>query len=309
MAHKLVIIGSGPAGLTAGIYAGRAKLAPLIIEGSQPGGQLTTTTKVENWPGTVSIFGPDLMDEMRKQAQTCGATFMQDMIVKVDFTKKPFTLFFANNKTIETESVIIATGSSNKKLGCVGEAEYFSKGVSTCATCDAPFYSDKEIIIVGGGDTAMTEAEHLLKFAKKITVIQNLDALSGKDPIKDRVIASPKVEFMFNSSVKEIKGNGQNVTEVIVENLKDKTTKAVPVQGVFIAIGFNPNTKFLGDQLEIDKYGYLVLSGKTKTSVDGVFAAGDVADYVYRQAVVSAGMGCMAALDAQAYLTKNETHE
>ena len=302
MKHKLVIIGSGPAGLTAGIYAGRAKLSPLIIDGPQPGGQLMTTTKVENWPGHVSVGGPDLMIDMRMQAQTCGAEFLSESIVKVDFSKRPFTLVTDSGKTLEAESVIISTGAVNKKLGCPGESEYWGKGLSTCATCDAPFYEGKEVVIVGGGDSAMTEAEHLLHFAKKLTVVHILDKLTGKDPIKDKVLANSKAQFIYNATVVEVVGDGQRVTSAIVENQQDKSRSTISADGVFIAIGFNPNTAIFKGQLDMDQYGYLLVKNHTRTNVEGVFAAGDVSDYRYRQAVTSAGVGCMAALDAQAFL-------
>ena len=302
----MAIIGSGPAGLTAGIYASRAQLSTIVFEGDLPGGQLMTTTKVENWPGFVEIDGPDLMLDIRKHAEHYGAKLVQEKITDVDFKNKPFTLISQGGNKIQAKSVIVASGASSKKLGCPGEKEYFAKGVSTCATCDAPFYRDKEVIIVGGGDTAVVEAEHLSRFATKITIIQILDKLSGKDPLKFKVMEDPKVNFMFNSTVKEIKGDGNQVTEVVVENVNDKSITNVSTQGVFLAIGYKPNTDMFKGQLDLDNFGYVALKDETRTSVDGVFAAGDVADYVYRQAIVSSGAGCKAALDAQAYLVKQE---
>ena len=304
MAYDVVIIGAGPAGLTAGIYASRGKLNTALIEGSQPGGQLMTTTDVENWPGNISIMGPELMINMREQAQKCGCLLISASVTKVDFTKTPFILYLDNGQEIQAQSVIVATGASHKKLGCPGEKEYFAKGVSVCATCDAPFFANKEVVIVGGGDSAMTEAEHLTHFVKKLTVVHILDKLTGKDPIKDKVLANPKVEVLYSSAVKEIKGDEQKVTLVVIENQLDKSLTTIHADGVFVAIGLAPNTSIFKGQLDINNYGYLVVKDNTKTSVDGVFVAGDVADYRYRQAVTSAGTGCMAALDCQAYLSK-----
>lgn len=306
MKYQVAIIGSGPAGLTAGVYSARGNLSTIVIEGNQPGGQLTTTTSVENWPGEASILGIDLMEKMRDHAKKYGCALAQKAITKVDFSAQPYKLYTDSNDVIEAESVIIATGSSNKKLGCTGEDEYFSKGVATCATCDAPFYNGKEVIVVGGGNTAVTEAEHLLHFASKVTIVHILDQLTANDPIKDKVLENPKASFIYSSTIVEIKGDGQRVTEIVVENQKDKSKTTLKADGVFIAIGFNPNTQLFKDQLEVDQYGYLVLKGHTQTSKEGVFAAGDVADFLYRQAITSAGMGCMAALDAQRYLSQKE---
>jgi thioredoxin reductase (NADPH) len=306
MLYDVVIIGSGPAGLTAGIYASRAKLSTLIIEGHQPGGQLMTTTKVENWPGEVSIDGPELMINMRSQAEQCGSTLLSESVTRVDFSKRPFTLWTDSGKEVQAKTVVVGTGATSKRLGCPGENEYWAKGVSTCATCDAPFFTDKDIVIVGGGNTAMTEAEHLTHFARSITIVHILDKVTANDPIKDKVLASPKVRFMYSSTVTEIKGNENNVTSVVVQSQLDKTTQEITAQGVFVTIGFNPNTSLFKGQLAMDNYGYLTVTGHTKTSIPGVFAAGDVSDYRYRQAVTSAGVGCMAALDCQAFVAANE---
>lgn len=304
--YDVAIIGSGPAGLTAGIYASRAQLKTIVIEGNQPGGQLMTTTAVENWPGSVSIQGPDLMLNMRDQATTCGAELLQETVDKVDFSKRPFTLTSSSGKTIEARTVIIGTGATHKKLGVPGEKEYFSKGVAVCATCDAPFYRDKEVFVIGGGNTAVTEAEHLTHHAKKVTVVQISDSLSATDPIKFKILDNPKVSFIYSSVVKEITGNGEKVTGITIEHTETKELTKLPADGVFVAIGFNPNTELFKDQLERDKIGYLVVNKNTITSVEGVFAAGDVADWKYRQAITSAGMGCIAALDAQAFLTSGK---
>lgn len=306
MAYKVVIIGSGPAGLTAGVYTSRAKLSPLIIEGNLPGGQLMTTTLVENWPGEVSIMGPQLMQKMKEHAKKYGASFESNLVKNVDLSKFPYQIIMDSGKTIETESIIIASGASHKKLDCKGEKEYWGKGVTTCATCDGPFYQDREVIIAGGGNTAVTEASFLSKFASKITIIQILEQLSANDPIKDQVLADPKVSFVYNSKIVEIKGNGEHVTSIIVENQKTKESKEIPASGIFIAVGFKPNTDMFKGQLDMDQYGYLKLTDGTKTSKEGVFAAGDVSDYRYMQAITAAGLGCMAALDCEKYVREKE---
>lgn len=305
MVYDVAIIGSGPAGLTAGIYSARAKLQTVVIEGPQPGGQLMNTAAVENWPGMVSVQGSDLMMGTRKQAETCGASFVPGSVTHVDFSSKPYTLFLDEGQSIQSRSVIIASGSINRKLNCPGEETYFAKGVSVCATCDAPFYKDKEVIVVGGGNSAVAESYHLAHFARKVTMVHILDKLTANDPIKDKVVADPKISIIYNATVKEIGGNGDHVTHVMVEDQKTKQMTQVLASGVFVAIGFSPNTAFLGDALEIDQYGYLVRAkGSTATSKEGVFAAGDVTDYFYRQAITASSSGCMAALDCQAYLAK-----
>jgi thioredoxin reductase (NADPH) len=306
MNYQLVVIGSGPAGLTAAIYASRAKLKTLVIEGTQPGGQLMTTTNVENWPGNVSIPGPELMINMRSHAEACGAELLMESVVSVETTSRPFVVRTDSGKKIMADTVIVCTGATSKRLGCPGEQEYWAKGVSTCATCDAPFFEGKDIVIVGGGNTAVTEAEHLTHFAKSVTIVHILDALTANDPIKDKVLSHPKVTFRYTSTVVEITGDENHVTGVVLEHQKTKERTTLATQGVFIAIGFNPNTSLFKDKLAMDAYGYLTLTGHTKTSVPGIFAAGDVADYRYRQAITSAGVGCMAALDCQAFLASEE---
>ena len=306
MHYKVAIIGSGPAGLTAGVYASRAKLSTIIIEGQQPGGQLMTTTNVENWPGNVSIPGPDLMINMRSHAESCGAELLMESVIRVDFSQRPFTLYTDGNKTITADTVIIGTGAKNKLLGCPGEQEYWAKGVSTCATCDGPFFNDRDIMIVGGGNTAVTEAEHLTHFAKSVTMVHILDQLTANDPIKDKVLASPKASVVYETTVVAIKGDGNRVTGVVLENQKSKERTERAIDGVFIAIGFNPNTSIFKGILAMDQFGYLTVTEHTKTSIPGVFAAGDVSDYRYRQAITSAGIGCMAALDCQAFLASGK---
>ncbi|MFH1461607.1 MAG: thioredoxin-disulfide reductase [bacterium] len=302
--EKVIIIGSGPAGLTAGIYLGRAKFNPLLIEGMQPGGQLTTTTDVENWPGNKKVAGFKLMMDMKEHAKHSGCKIISDTVTKVDFSKIPYTIFTKSGKELKTESVIIATGASHKKLGIQGEQEYWAKGVSVCATCDAPFFQDKHVVVIGGGDSAVTEAEHISHIAKKVTLIHILEELTGKDPIKYKIMENPKVEIIYNSVVKKIDGDGQKVTNIEIEHQKTGDKKIIQTDGVFIAIGMKPNTDFLKDQIELDNYGYIILKSKTQTSKEGIFAAGDVADFTYKQAITSAGFGCMTALDSQKYLSK-----
>lgn len=304
MIERVVIIGSGPAGLTAGIYLGRAKFEPLLIEGMQPGGQLTTTTKVENWPGIKEVMGFKLMMDIKDHAKASGCKIISDTVERVDFSNTPYKIFTKLGKEILAESVIVATGASHKKLNIPGEQEYWAKGVSVCATCDAPFFQDKNVIIVGGGDSAVTEAEHLTHFAKSVTIVHILEELTAKDPIKYKVLENKKVNVIYNSSVKKIDGDGLRMTKVTIEHQKTGDTKVIPADGLFIAIGMKPNTDFLKEQIELDNYGYVVLTGKTTTSKDGVFAAGDVADFVYKQAITASGFGTQAALDCQKYLSK-----
>lgn len=302
MIHNVIIIGSGPAGLTAGIYSARGQLAPLIFEGNQPGGQLMTTTTVENWPGDISVMGPQLMMRMQKHAQAYGATLIQENVESVDLSSQPYTVTTNNGKEYKTHAIIIATGSSHKKLGAKGEQEYWGKGVTTCATCDGPFYRDKEVVIAGGGNSAMTEASFLTKFCSKVTVVQILDHITANDPIKDDVIGHEKVDIVLSSKVVKIQGDGNHITQVIIENQETKERSSIPASGLFIAIGFHPNTGIVKGQLEMDEFGYIKRHGHTKTSKEGVFACGDVSDYVYQQAITSAGEGCMAALDCEKYL-------
>lgn len=302
--HDLIIIGSGPAGLTAGIYAGRAGLQPLIIDGSMPGGQLMTTTTVENWPGEVSIFGVDLMIKMREHAQTYGVTFQGGMVASVNFKNKPFEITLNDETQLHAKSVIVANGSSHKKLGCPGEQEYFGRGVTVCATCDAPFYKEKRVVVVGGGNSAMTEAEHLTHFASHVTILQLPATITATDPIKDKVFNHPNVSVICNAQTTEIIGNGTTVVGISYKNLLTGAVETIPVDGVFVAIGLKPNSAPYEGQLELTQFGHVKLYEKTKTSVEGVFVAGDIADGVYQQAISSAGDGCKAALDAQRYLTQ-----
>ncbi len=300
--EKLVIIGSGPAGLTAGVYAARANLSPIIIDGYEPGGQLMTTTYVENWPGDTRILGPALMKKMRDHAAHYNARFLSDTITSADLTKRPFVLTTRREKEIHTHTLIIATGAKPKRLKCPGENTYWGKGVTTCAVCDGVFYKDKEVVVVGGGDTAMESASFLTNFTDKITIVHILPELTASQAMQERVINNPKINIIYNSTVTAIQGDGKKVTGVTITNQQTKKTSDLPTGGVFIAIGLTPNTHLFKDQLAMNDYGYLLLKDHTATSVPGVFAAGDVADSRYRQAITAAGTGCAATLDAERYL-------
>lgn len=305
--HKVIIIGSGPAGFTAGLYAGRANLNPVIFEGIQPGGQLTITTEVENYPGFAKgIMGPELMEIMREQAHRFGATSIYKVITKVDFTARPFRLW-ATDEEYTADAVIVATGASAKLLGLPSEKEYMGYGVSACATCDGFFFRNQEVIVVGGGDTAIEEATFLTKFASKVTIVHRRDQLRASKIMQDKAMRNPKIAFIWDSVVEEIYGKTENgkktVTGVRLRNVKTGAQSDVRTDGVFMGIGHKPNTDLFKGQLEMDEIGYLKLQGRsTRTNIPGVFAAGDVADSVYRQAVTAAGSGCAAAIDAERWL-------
>jgi thioredoxin reductase (NADPH) len=302
--QKVVIIGSGPAGLTAGLYAARANLKPLLIEGLEAGGQLMLTTMVENWPGfRDGIMGPDLMSEMRAQAERFGTEIIQSNVASVDLKHRPFTLTLSDGRKITTESLIIATGASARWLEIGSDRKLSGRGVSTCATCDGYFFRGRPIAVVGGGDSAMEEAIYLTKFASKVTVIHRRDSLRASKIMQDKAFANSKIEFIWDSEISEVRDVGKGeVTSVVVRNLKTGARTELPLDGVFIAIGHTPNTKLFEGQLELDPAGYIITHAGTRTSVPGVFAAGDVQDHVYRQAVTAAGSGCMAAIDAERYL-------
>ncbi len=309
--HKIAIIGSGPAGFTAALYTGRANLNPVMFEGMQPGGQLTITTEIENYPGFENgIMGPELMDVMRKQAQRFGAKSIYKEITEVDFSKRPFLL-----KTYDdvhtADAVIVATGASARLLNLPSENKFMGYGVSACATCDGFFFKDLKVLVVGGGDTAMEEANFLTKFASEVTVIHRRDEFRASKIMTDRVKKNPKIKLLTNKIVKEVLGTEQNgrksMTGVLLEDTKDHSVTEVQADGLFIAIGHKPNTEIFKNILDMDETGYLkVKPGSTYTNIPGVFAAGDVADKNYRQAVTAAGTGCMAALDAERWLEAQE---
>lgn len=305
--HRLIILGSGPAGCSAAIYAARAQLNPLLIHGPQPGGQLTITTDVENYPGFADVVqGPWLMEQMHKQAEHCGTKIVQDLIIKADLSAKPITLTADSGTVYTCDALIIATGASAKWLGLESEKTFAGKGVSACATCDGPFFRNRDVVVVGGGNSAMEEALFLANFCTSVTVVHRRDDFRGEKVLRERVKNHPKIKIIWNSAVDEILGDTGptgGVHSVRVKNVLDNTTSIVKTHGIFIAIGHKPNTDLFKGQLEMDDVGYLkVPAGKVSTAIPGVFAAGDVADSVYRQAVTAAGLGCMAALDANRYL-------
>ncbi|MCX7877590.1 MAG: thioredoxin-disulfide reductase [Ignavibacteria bacterium] len=305
--HNVIIIGSGPAGLTAALYAARANLSPLVFEGLQPGGQLTITTEVENYPGFEhGILGPELMDIMRKQAQRFGARCEFKIVEKVELSSRPFKIY-TSSEEYQTKSVIIATGASAKLLGLPSESEYMGFGVSACATCDGFFFKDQRIIVIGGGDTAMEEANYLTKFGKEVTIVHRRDEFRASKIMLERARKNPKIKFITNTVLEEVIGVNDNgkkkVTAARLKNVKTGETWIHEVEGIFLGIGHKPNTDLFKGQLNLDANGYIITENKsTKTNIEGVFACGDVQDHVYRQAVTAAGSGCMAAIDAERYL-------
>jgi len=302
--HRLIILGSGPAGYTAAIYAARANLHPVVIQGSEPGGQLTTTTDVDNYPGYKDgVQGPAMMEDFREQAERFGTEIIWDHIEHADLSNRPFHLKGEEGE-YTSDALIIATGASARYLGLESEQTFAGRGVSACATCDGFFFKDQEVAVVGGGDTAVEEAIYLANICSKVTLIHRRDELRAEKIMQDRLFAMDNVVVQWNSITDEILGDDSGVTGVRLKSTVDDAVEELKVSGVFIAIGHTPNTGFVGDQLEKDDVGYLITNGKgTATSVEGVFAAGDVADPIYRQAVTSAGEGCRAALDAERWLT------
>ena len=306
--RNVLIIGSGPAGLTAAIYTARANLAPLLVEGWQSGGQLTTTTEVENFPGFAKgIMGPDLMKEMRAQAERFGTDFLTGDVTAAEFGARPLKIRVDHERTIEARTVIIATGASAIQIGLKNETRLTGHGVSTCATCDGFFFRGKELVVVGGGDSAMEEANFLTKFANKVYVVHRRDKLRASKIMQDRAFKNDKISFIWNTVVEDILGE-DTVSGVRLNNLVTGTTTTLPASGVFVAIGHRPNTALFAGQLDMDSKGYIVTKHGTATSVPGVFAAGDVQDSIYRQAITAAGTGCMAAIDAEKFLELKGHH-
>ncbi len=301
----VIIIGAGPAGYTAAIYTSRAKRETLIISGVLPGGQLMLTTEVENFPGFAKgIMGPELMTTMREQAERMGTTIIDDEVVNVDFRHKPFKIL-TYSEEYEADAVIIATGATPRKIGAKGEQEFSARGVSYCATCDGPFFKNQEIVVAGGGDSAMEEAIFLTKFANKVHVIHRKDKLRASKVMQDRAFGNQKIQFHWNTVIEEIKGN-QKVNQITVKDTTTNNVKTLEVGGIFVAIGHEPNTKLFQGQIDFDANGYVALKNHTQTNVEGVFAAGDVHDHRYRQAITAAAFGCMAAIDVDKYLAERK---
>lgn len=307
---KLLILGSGPAGCTAAIYGARANLQPILVHGMQPGGQLTITTDVENYPGFADIIqGPWLMDQMIEQAKKVGTEIISDYIEKCDLSKRPFVLESFSGEKYIAESLIIATGAQAKWLGLESEKFFQGFGVSGCATCDGFFFKGKEVVVVGGGNTAVEEAIYLTNHASKVTLIHRRDSLRAEKISQEKLFANPKIEILWNSIIEEVLGTKapKSVTGVMVKNIVTGVTEELKTEGVFVAIGHKPNTDMFKNFLEIDEEGYIITErGTAKTNIEGVFACGDVQDKIYRQAVTAAGTGCMAALDAEKFLSNNE---
>jgi thioredoxin reductase (NADPH) len=302
--YRVIILGSGAAGLTAAIYAARGNLEPLVIEGSQPGGQLTITTDVENYPGFAkAILGPDLMEEFKRQAVRFGTETLFGEVTNVNLKQRPFQVA-VGKENLTCDSLIVATGATAKLLGLESEGKLMGHGVSACATCDGFFFKDKELVVVGGGDTAIEEAIFLTKFATQVNVVHRRDTLRASKIMQDRAAKNPKISFIWDSVVEEVYGDPKagGVTGVRIKNLKSGKTEDLKTDGLFVAIGHEPNTKLFVRQLELDSSGYILTHDGTKTNVPGVFACGDVQDHVYRQAVTAAGTGCMAAIDAERFL-------
>lgn len=305
---KLVIVGSGPAGLTAALYASRAQLQPIILEGQLPGGHLTTTTYIENWPGIKKIHGTELMDNIKEHVIATGAEFINENAISIDITQHPFIIKTDEGTTIISNAIIFAMGSTPRKLGCPGESEYWGKGIATCATCDAPLYKNRNVIVVGGGDSAMEYASFLSKFAKSVTIIQSLDTLTASASMQMRVLENPNIDVIYSSMVSEIHGNGNKVTDILITNKHTSKLTTIETDGIFIAIGHSPCTDLLKGQLELDRTGYIVVHDRVKSSVPGVFAAGDIIEPLYKQAITAAGTGCTAALAAEQYLIATKQH-
>ena len=307
--REVIVIGGGPAGYTAALYAARANLRPLVIEGFQWGGQLMITSDVENYPGYPDgVLGPTMMEEFRRQAGRFGAEFVTDDVTRVDFSERPFKVWVGDD-LYTAEAVIVSTGASARKLGVRGEQEYQGRGVTYCAVCDAAFYPDKEVVVAGGGDSAMEEAIFLTKFARKVTIVHRRDEFRASPIMVDRARANEKIEFVTNAVVEDVVGDERSINAVRLRSTVDDNTWELSAEGLFVAIGHDPNTSLFLDQLDHDEAGYLVTEpGSTRTNVEGIFAVGDVVDHTYRQAVTAAGSGCMGALDAERFLSEQHGH-
>lgn len=305
--ENIIIIGSGPAGLTSAIYSARANLKPLMIEGEESGGQLMITTEVENFPGFEhGVTGPELIEVMRKQASRFGTRFITKSVTKVDFSQRPFKIWI-RDEVYEAKSVIISTGASAKYLGLASEKQYLSKGVSACATCDGAFFRNVPVAVVGGGDTAMEEANFLTRFASQVFIIHRKNSFRASKIMVDRALKNPKIKVIWDSEVTEVVGDGKKVTKLILNNLRSQSKSELSVEGLFIAIGHKPNTDLFKNILDMNETGYLkTQNGSSYTNIPGVFAAGDVQDHVYRQAITAAGSGCMAAIDSERWLESQE---
>ncbi|MBI4082722.1 MAG: thioredoxin-disulfide reductase [Candidatus Lambdaproteobacteria bacterium] len=306
--HRVLILGSGPAGLTAAIYAARANLKPAVVNGIEPGGQLTITTEVENYPGyPEGVQGPQMMADLNKQAERFGTTYLNGTAVDVELSKRPFVVKLDGGEVVSCDALIVATGASAKWLGIESETRFRNKGVSACATCDGFFFKGKPLAVIGGGDTALEEALYLTNFATRVTLIHRRDQLRASQYMQQRAIKNPKIEFLWDTTVEEVVGTPHDgVTGLKVKNVKTNATSTLAVKGMFVAIGHEPNTQVFKGKLEMNDLGYLVVQpGRTYTSVEGVFAAGDAADHIYRQAVTAAGTGCMAAMDAERWLAEH----
>ncbi|MDQ3777690.1 MAG: thioredoxin-disulfide reductase [Actinomycetota bacterium] len=306
--RDLIVIGGGPAGYTAALYAARANLAPLVIEGFQWGGQLMITSDVENYPGyPEGVLGPEMMKDFRRQAERFGAEFLSDDVTRVDFSDRPLRVYVGDDE-YRAEAVVVATGANARQLGLASEREFQGRGVSYCAVCDAAFFREKEIVVVGGGDSAMEEATFLTKFASKVTIVHRRDEFRASQIMLDRARANDKIEWITNAVVDDVIGNG-TVVGVRIRDVNTDEVTELPADGIFVAIGHDPNSKLFVEWLDLDENGYIVTRpGSTETNIEGVFAVGDVVDHVYRQAVTAAGMGCMGALDAERWLAAREGH-
>ena len=303
--YDVVIIGSGPAGYTAGIYTSRARLKTRIVSGTLPGGQLMTTSEVENYPGFPNgIFGPELMMNMRQQAERFGTCIVDDEVIRVDFNKRPFEVT-SHSETCEAHSVIICTGASPRKLGIPSEEQFAGRGVSYCATCDGPFFKGEDIVVVGGGDTALEEATFLTKFGRSVRLVHRRASLRASKILQQKAFENPKIEFLWNRVISTIEGD-RKVGAVTVKDVENGLEQKLPAGGIFVAIGHEPNTGIYKGQIELDNKGYIILKNHTATNIEGVFAAGDVHDFRYRQAITAGGFGCMAALDVEKWLTERK---